>query len=72
MRISCKIADEILQSCIKNFKNFKTEKDVEKFLFFETVKRDCTLAFSTIVASGNSSSMPHYEPQNIKLKKGSV
>jgi Xaa-Pro aminopeptidase len=67
---SCQIADSIMQGCIKNFKNFKTEEDVEAFLKTETAKNNCQLAFPPIVASGKSSSMPHYEPKNIKLKKG--
>ena len=67
---ACRASDEILKKCFKNFKKLKTEKAVANFLENETKKRGLELAFPTIVASGSSASMPHYEPQNIKLKKG--
>ena len=70
MKKSCRIADNILKKCLNSFHKFKTEKDVEIFLHSETIKQGCELAFPTIVASGSSGSMAHYEPGNINLKKG--
>ncbi len=70
LRKACSIADNILKNCFKNFKKFKTEHDVAFFLETETKKATCDLSFPPIVASGKNASMPHYEPQNIKLKKG--
>jgi len=70
IRKSCKIASDIMNSCIKNFKKFKTEEDVRKFLHLESVKLGCELAFPPIVATGSNGALPHYEPKNIKLKKG--
>ena len=67
---SCTIASGILKKCINNFSKFSTEKDVETFLHTETIKNGCELAFPTIVASGKGGSMPHYEPKNVKLRKG--
>lgn len=67
---SCRIASDILKKCIDNFSKFKTERDVEIFLHTETIKKGCELAFPTIVASGKAGSMPHYEPKNVKLRKG--
>lgn len=67
---ACSIADNILKNCFKNFKKFKTEHDVAFFLESETKKASCDLSFPPIVASGKNASMPHYEPENIKLKKG--
>ena len=70
IRKSAQIASEIVSDCINNFKNFKTEKDVEKFLHRKTIENGCSLAFPPIVASGKTSCMPHAEPRNIKLSKG--
>ncbi|MDO8480535.1 MAG: Xaa-Pro peptidase family protein [Nanoarchaeota archaeon] len=67
---ACVIADEILDSCVNQFKKFKTEKDVATFLELETIGRGCSLAFPVIVASEKNASMPHYEPRNVKLNKG--
>lgn len=66
----CRISDEIMKKCFKNFKKFKTEADVKAFLEYEAKKKGCELAFPTIVASGSNSSKVHYDTQNIKLKKG--
>jgi Xaa-Pro dipeptidase len=62
--------NKILNKTINNFKDFKTESDVSGFLEYETKKHGLDVAFSPIVASGSNASMPHYEPQNVKLKKG--
>ncbi len=70
LRKSCNYADKILQETIKNFKSFKTESEVGAFLEYEAKKLGLELSFNPIVASGNNASMPHYEPQNIKIKKG--
>lgn len=67
---SCDYADKILQKTINNFKDFKTESDVAAFLQYETFKRGLDTSFKPIVASGKNGSMPHYEPQNVKLNKG--
>ena len=70
LKKSCAYADQILQKTIKNFKEFKTESDVAAFLVYETKKLGLELSFNPIVASGSNGSMPHYEPGNVKLKKG--
>ncbi len=70
IRKSCRIADSILKECIKKFHTFKTEKEVEVFLHTQTIKRGCTLAFDPIIASGKGASMPHYEPQEVTIRKG--
>lgn len=67
---ACKITDNILKKCFKQFKKFKTEMDVVSFLENETKKANCKLSFKPIVASGKNSSIPHYEPKNKKLNKG--
>lgn len=70
IRKACAIADEILNLCVKNFKKFKSEKEIAAFLEVETIKRGCSPAFPPIVASGKNASLPHYEPRTIKLHNG--
>jgi len=67
---SCNYASKILQKAINNFKDFNTESEVAAFLEHEAKKYGLDIAFSPVVASGSNGSMPHYEPRNIKLKKG--
>jgi Xaa-Pro aminopeptidase len=62
--------NKILNKTIKNFKDFKKESEVAAFLEYETKKLGLMLSFPPIVASGNNSSIPHYELGNVKLKKG--
>lgn len=70
LKKSCNYASKILQKTIKNFKDFKTEAEVAAFLEYETKKLGLDIAFEPVVASGSNGSMPHYEPGNVKLKKG--
>lgn len=67
---ACRITDTIFTGIIKNWKKFKTESDIAAYIEFEAKKRGCDMAFKPIVASGGNSPIPHYEPSNIKLKKG--
>ena len=64
------VTNKIVNDLIKNFKKFKTETEVARFLKIETIKNNCDLGFPPIVASGPNAALPHYEPKNIKLKKG--
>lgn len=70
LRKGFSLADKILKKTIKNFNGFKTESEVAAFLEYETKKIGCGISFNPIVASGSNASMPHYEPKNVKLKKG--
>ncbi len=70
IRKACRITDNILKKCLRKFKWFKTEIDVASFLENEINKAGCDVAFKPITASGSNSSMPHYTPKNVKLKKG--
>jgi len=63
-------ADKILKNAINNFKDFKTESGASSFLEYETKKLGFDVSFPPIVASGNNASMPHHEPENVKLKNG--
>jgi Xaa-Pro aminopeptidase len=70
LKKSCNYANNILKKAINNFKDFKTESEVAAFLEYEAKKLGLNLSFPPIVASGKNGSMPHYEPKNMKLKKG--
>ena len=70
LKKSCNYANKIIQKAINNFKDFKTESEASAFLDYETKKNGLELSFSPIVASGSNGSMPHYEPSNVKIKKG--
>ena len=67
---ACGISSKIINGCLKNFRKFKTEKDVESFLIKETEKNNCELAFHPVVASGFGASIPHYRARKVKLRKG--
>lgn len=70
IRQGVEIADEIMQSCFFNFKNFKTESDVASFLIGETAKRGLSVSFKPIVASGSNGAEPHHNFDSNKLRKG--
>ena len=67
---SCDYASSILKKTLNSFKEFNTESEASAFLGYEAKKYGLDIAFSPVVASGSNGSMPHYEPRNIKLKKG--
>ncbi len=70
IRIACRITSEILEKTIKLInKKLFTEQDIKRFLILETVKKDCTLAFTPIVASGKNAAIPHAKSRD-KLEKG--
>ncbi len=66
----CRISDDILRKCFREFKKFKTEAEVKAYLEYETKKLGCGMAFPTIVASGSNSSKAHHDTEDTKLKKG--
>ncbi|HLC84242.1 MAG TPA: Xaa-Pro peptidase family protein [Candidatus Nanoarchaeia archaeon] len=64
-----KLTDTIFASCISNFKKFKTEEDVDRYLRAECARHDVEPAYDPIVASGPNASFPHHRPKG-KLHKG--
>ncbi len=70
IRVGCKLSDKILRKCFRNFKRFKKEAEVKAFLEYEAKKKNCEIAFPTIVASGKNSSKAHHNTEDTKLKKG--
>lgn len=65
IRAACRITSRIMQTCIKQFRKFRTESDVAAFLRNQGYE----LSFKPIVASGKNSALPHHE-RLCKLKKG--
>ena len=70
---ACEITDKAFEYIIKNIKEGMTEKDVafeiEKFM----IKNGADgLAFDSIVASGENTSMPHAVPTDRIIRKGDI
>ena len=68
LKKAAKLADEIMQSLIKNFK-FNTEQEIKTFLKTEFAKRNLKQSFEPIVGSGIGASIPHYFGSS-KLRPG--
>lgn len=56
------ITDQIFSKIIKNFKKFKSEKDIEKFILNEIKKRNLKPAFPPIIGTGKNASEIHHKP----------
>ncbi len=69
IRKACRKTDKIFDAIIDNFKQFKTEEDIRKFIKILAIEEDCELSFDPVVASGVNAVIPHYT-KNSKLKKG--
>jgi len=67
---ACKYGDKIFTSIIKHWDLFRTESEIAAFILAETARYGLKPSFDPIVASGINASLPHYTPQNNKLKKG--
>lgn len=71
IREAAKIGSEILPSILDKLKEGITESQVAAEMAYEMMKGGASdISFSTIVAFGSNSSMPHYSPHDVKLKKG--
>ena len=70
VRKACRINDAAFRETVKHFSEFKTEKDVAKFLNHEIKKRRARLAFRTIVANGPHAFELHHVPCKKRLKRG--
>ncbi|MEM3373766.1 MAG: Xaa-Pro peptidase family protein [Candidatus Woesearchaeota archaeon] len=67
---ACSVVDIVFNKICKNF-NFKTEKELKRFIEFEIRKNNCDLSFEPIVASGKNSSMAHYNNEkDCRIKDG--
>lgn len=71
LREAAKIGSEILPSILDKLREGITESQVAAEMAYEMMKNGASeTSFSSIVAFGANSSMPHYHPHNVKLKKG--
>jgi len=68
IRKACEISCDILEECMKNFKDFETEKDVAKYLRKRTKEKECRLAFAPLVVSGKNFLEIHHKSDETKLK----
>lgn len=68
----CKLNDKIFTEAVKRLKasEFKTEKDVSRFIDLEIKKAGAKNAFPTIIASGSNAVEWHHKPNGKKLRKG--
>ena len=70
---ACEITDGAFEYIIRNIKKGMTEKEVafeiERYMILHGADG---LAFDTIVASGENSSMPHAEPTDRVIQKGDI
>lgn len=73
IRKACEITDNAFEYIIKNIKKGMTEKEVafeiEKFMILNGADG---LAFDTIVAFGENTSMPHAVPTDRKIQSGDI
>ena len=67
IREACKVSCEILEECFGNF-NFKTEKDVVKFLNDKVKDKNLKVAFPPLVVSGKNFLEIHHKSDGTKLK----
>lgn len=67
IREACKISCEILKECFGNF-NFETEIEAAEYLRKKAKMKNCKLAFSPLIVSGNNFSEIHHKPDKTKLK----
>jgi len=68
----CRLDERIFEQLLKNFSmgEFKTEKDVARFIDSEIRKSGAKKSFRTIVASGANAVDWHHNPLGKKLRKG--
>ncbi len=69
IRKACSHGDKCISSIIKDFKGFKTEKDIERYIRRYALENDLGIAFDPIVASGANSKNAHHDNKG-KIKKG--
>lgn len=69
---ACEITTEILRETINELKknSFQTEIDISRFLRIKTKNRDCELAFSPVIGTGQNGAKIHHKPRKTKLQKG--
>ena len=66
--LACKVNDLIFGGIVKNFKTFKTEKDIERYIRKILRKHGMSNSYPPIVA--NNTSVIHAKPRDKKLARG--
>lgn len=69
IKTACRITDHIFSLIVKNFKKFKTESDIMKFIKIKALELADGVSFEPIVASGRNAVVAHHNP-NSKLMRG--
>jgi len=69
IKAACRITDKIFTLIIKNFRCFKTEKDIFRFIKIKALELADGVSFEPIVANARNAVVAHHEPSS-KLKKG--
>ena len=67
VRKACQITDKVFNEIVKDF-NFKTEKDVEKYIIKRFKELGAGYSYRSIVANNNS--IIHAEPKDLALRRG--
>ncbi len=70
IRKACRIGDKILSGIKENFKAFRTEEDIRKYIISSCASNMCSPAFEPLVASGKNSGYVHYKGDKKKIGKG--
>jgi Xaa-Pro aminopeptidase len=66
--MACKISDEIFKNLIENINQFKTEKEMERFILNAILKRGVKPSFAPVIGTGKNASIPHNRPSIERLK----
>lgn len=69
---ACRATDAIFSDIVSKLrqKKFRSESDICRHICRKTEELGCEVAFKPIVASGKGASVPHYEAQDVRLRKG--
>ena len=70
-RKACQVIEDVVEAVLPNMKGL-TESEVAIQVEEGIRRRDCDLAFRTIVASGSNSAIPHHDRGNRKIRKGDI
>lgn len=69
IKTACRITDQIFSLILRDFKKFKTESDIMKFIKIKSIELADGISFEPIVASGRNAVIAHHNPDS-KLMKG--
>ncbi|MBN2141886.1 M24 family metallopeptidase [Candidatus Woesearchaeota archaeon] len=69
IRKACRITDMIFKGIVKNFKSFKKESDVAKYIKVTALEHGADMAFPPITASGKNAVTAHHNKDS-RINKG--